>query len=155
MLSEEKIKLMTQLALYESGQGKKDLEISRFNLRQYQYMEMAKAGLASISGFLLLLILLFLLFFNRVIDLIKTQSFYKYGIAFFLIVLFGTIAQMIYARNDAKKRYEEAVPRVREYKKNVTKLYYFYEIQETSDTMQQEGLKETIEEGLDEQTIDF
>lgn len=155
MLSEEKIKLMTQLALYESGQGKKDLEISRFNLRQYQYMEMVKSALASVSSFVLLAVLLFLLCFHRIVDLIKEQSFYKYGITFFFIAIFFTVVQMIYARNDAKKRYEEAVPRVREYKKNVTKLYYFYEIQETSDTMQQEGLKETIEEGLDEKTIDF
>lgn len=46
MVNEEKVKLMTKMAIYESGKGKMDLEISHFHTNEYMKMEVVSPSLS-------------------------------------------------------------------------------------------------------------
>ena len=50
MLNEEKVKIMTELAMYEEGEGKKYLPVSRYYRSDY-------IGLALIKNFFLVILL--------------------------------------------------------------------------------------------------
>lgn len=51
MVDEEKLKQMTKLAVYEAGEGKKDLKIGEFNRWDYVTMQMAKGWIYSTVAF--------------------------------------------------------------------------------------------------------
>lgn len=54
MLSEEKIKLMTKLAVYEKHTGKKTMKLTKFFQMDYVGWNMLKTGIAISIGYLML-----------------------------------------------------------------------------------------------------
>lgn len=150
MVNEEKVKLMTKMAIYESKEGETDLKISHFHINEYIKMEVIKAIIVDTLTYAIILGMLLMLFVDNVIEKIQNQEFQKY---LFMIVLGYIVFVMfdsIYARDRAKQRYLEARPRMRAYKKNLAKLHFMYELEEEKNTNpKKEELKEKIEEELD------
>ena len=58
MLDNRKIRLMTQLALYEKKVGKEDIKLSKFYRTDYVRLQVLKTGVMVTIGYLLLLALL-------------------------------------------------------------------------------------------------
>ncbi|MDO4942111.1 MAG: hypothetical protein Q4E73_04615 [Lachnospiraceae bacterium] len=155
MISEEKIKLMTKIAIYESDKGKKDLEIARFHIRQYINIETIQALAINTVAFGMVLCLIMLLFMNTVVQIVERHGYGKYIFFILLLYLAFIIVQGLYARMRAKEQYEEALPRIRQYKKYLTKLYYMYELKEQPEEIKQEELEEKLEEEMNAETIEF
>lgn len=155
MVNEEKIKLMTKMAIYESQEGKKDLEISHFHICQYIHIETVRAFILNTIAYCIVIGLGLLLFLDKVMDLIHHRGYQKYLILLFLLYLIFIMVEVMYTRARAKRRYEEAIPRVWSYKKNLTKLYYMYELKEETEVMKPENLEQKLEEELDAETIEF
>ena len=55
MVNEEKVKLMTKLAIYENTKGKKQLNISKYYKRDYVRFQMFKTAVSSTIAFMILL----------------------------------------------------------------------------------------------------
>lgn len=147
MVNEEKIKLMTKMAIYESNEGAKDLEISHFDIRQYVTLEMARSILTNSIAFLFVLIVLCVIEMEHVLKIVMKGTFGRYALAAFLIYLVFILITTYYAREQAKQRYKESRPRIKEYKKNLSRLRYMYEVR-SFDTAQlkPEELKRKLEE---------
>lgn len=155
MVNEEKIKLMTKLAIYESKEGKKDLEISHFNIRQYIHIETIQTLIKNTIAYLFIVGIGLLLFLDKAMKLFKGHGYRTYIVLLILIYFIFIIAEVVYSRNRARRRYEEAIPRVWAYKKNLTRLYYMYEVEEATEVMKPEKLEQKLEEELDAESIKF
>lgn len=147
MVNEEKIKLMTKMAIYESNEGVKDLEISHFDIRQYVTLEMTRSILTNSIAFLFVLIVFCVIEMEHVLKIVIKGTFGRYALAAFLIYLVFILITTYYAKEQAKQRYKESRPRIKEYKKNLNKLHYMYEVR-SFDTAQlrPEELKRKLEE---------
>ena len=55
MLNEEKIRLMTKLALYEQKEGKKDLPLSKYYRTDYLALKMINSTISMSLGYIVLL----------------------------------------------------------------------------------------------------
>lgn len=130
MINEEKVKLMTKLAIYESKKGKKQLNISKYYKRDYVRYNMFKAVVAATVSFIMLLAIYVLvnaedlLMSLNELDFMKEAT--KLGILYVVFILiYMIVARIIYAR-----RYEQVKPDVIIYNHNLKKLKEMYDKEE-------------------------
>ncbi|MCQ2492056.1 MAG: hypothetical protein MJ087_03335 [Lachnospiraceae bacterium] len=153
MISEERVKLMTKMAIYEAGEGTKDLDLSQYHKKQYIRIEVLKSIVVSSVFFWMVVGLAMLLLMQYVVPLIaqKETNYYRF-ILIGLYILFIVINAMI-TYNRAQKDYDEAMPRVKEYKKNLNRLYFEYETKAKPEDTKPKDLKKKLEEELDAESI--
>lgn len=72
MLNIRKTRLMTKLALYETGEGKKDIKLSKYYKSDYVRLQILKSILAVTFGYLLILAL---------IVMYKSEYLIKYAVS--------------------------------------------------------------------------
>lgn len=130
MINEEKVKLMTKLAIYESQKGKKQLNISKYYKRDYVRYNMFKTVVAATVSFIMLLAIYVLvnaedlLMSLNELDFMKEAT--KLGILYVVFILiYMIVARLIYAR-----RYEQVKPDVIIYNHNLKKLKEMYDKEE-------------------------
>lgn len=130
MINEEKVKLMTKLAIYESQKGKKQLNISKYYKRDYVRYNMFKTVVAATVSFIMLLAIYVLvnaedlLMSLNELDFMKEAT--KLGILYVVFILiYMIVARIIYAR-----RYEQVKPDVIIYNHNLKKLKEMYDKEE-------------------------
>ena len=130
MINEEKVKLMTKLAIYESQKGKKQLNISKYYKRDYVRYNMFKTVVAATVSFIMLLAIYVLvnaedlLMSLNELDFMKEAT--KLGILYVVFILiYMIVARIIYAR-----RYEQVKPDVIMYNHNLKKLKGMYDKEE-------------------------
>jgi len=122
MISEKKVKLMTQMALYESKEGHEDLQICEYDRKDYVSFHTIISLLWVTLGYMLVAVLLA---FNYIEVLIAKMSkalligLLGVGISGYIVflVLFGLIAVFIYGG-----KYDRARRRVKRYGRNLTRL---------------------------------
>ena len=117
MIKEEKVILMTKLASYESGKGKKDINIG------FQILKSVVA--ATVSFFAVFAVYVFYNFETLIQDIYKMDllSYGKTIIILYLCVVgaYGVISYVIYAN-----RYNKAKKNLRVYYANLRKLAGMY-----------------------------
>jgi len=94
MLNNNKVRLMTKLALYEDKKGKEDIRLSKYYKTDYVRYQIIKSMVSATLGFLLILVLIFLYKFeflirNAVTLDYKTIGMYILGIYIMIIALYG------------------------------------------------------------------
>jgi hypothetical protein len=67
MLNNNKIRLMTKLALYESKEGKEDIRLSKYYKTDYVRFQVIKSIISATLGYALILLLIFLYQFENII----------------------------------------------------------------------------------------
>ena len=87
MVNEEKVKLMTKMAIYESGKGKMDLEISYFHTNEYMKMEVVKSVIVNTIVYCAALGFILLLMMDKVIEAVNNHQFRKYMLLFVVAYL--------------------------------------------------------------------
>jgi hypothetical protein len=94
MLNNNKIKLMTKLALYETKEGKEDIRLSKYYKTDYVRYQVIKSIISATLGYALILVLVFLykseyIIRNAVILDYKSLGIYILGIYIIVIALYG------------------------------------------------------------------
>jgi len=122
MISEKKVKLMTQMALYESKEGREDLQICEYDRKDYVSFHTIISLLWVTFGYVLVAALLAINYIAVIIEkmsqafIIGLLGVAVSGFAVFL-VLFGLISAFIYG-----SKYDRARRRVKRYNRNLTRL---------------------------------
>lgn len=145
MVNEDKVKLMTKLAIYESTKGKKQLNISKYYKRDYVRYNMFKTAVTATLAFFMILggyILInaeeLLLKLNEM-DLLHEAT--KLGIIYAVFVIgYMVIARLVYAR-----KYEKVKPDVIIYNHNLKKLKEMYDKEEKEMKERRAGRGVTLE----------
>lgn len=156
MINEEKIKLMTKMAIYESGQGKADTQISHYHKAQYIKIEVVKSMLINSVVYVCLVSVGLLLFLDQVIIKLNAGQHKKY----IVLLIFGYVMFMLiegfYSHSRASEKYDEAQPRIRQYRRDLNKLFHICKMQEETkiETIEEEVVKEELD-GDRRENIDF
>ena len=127
MINEDKVILMTKMAAYESGKGKRDVTILNYFRGDYIGFQVLKAVLAAtLSFFLVFAVYIFYNFETFMQDIYKMDllSFGKSIIILYLCTVgaYGVIAYVVYSF-----RYSKAKKSLKTYYLNLKKLAGMYE----------------------------
>lgn len=143
MLNNDKIKLMTKLALYEQSNGKKSLPASKYYKDDYLGLKLINSAIVATLAFLLTLVCIVfvnietLIYDITTIDLVNVcRIVIVCYIAF--MVLYLTISYIVY-----KIKYNMIKDEVKEYDDTLKALYGIYKTEGT--------LQEALESGSDEE----
>lgn len=127
MINEEKVILMTKMAAYESGRGKKDIQILNYFRSDYIGFQIFKSVIAAtISFFALFAAYAFYNFETLIQDIYKMDllAFGKTIVILYLCAVgaYGVISYVVYA-----SRYNRAKKSLRTYYANLKKLTGMYD----------------------------
>ncbi len=127
MIKEEKVILMTKLASYEEGKGKKDLSVLNYFRSDYIGFQILKSVIAATLSFLAVFaVYVFYNFETLMQDVYKMDllSFGKTVVILYLCTVgaYGVISYVVYA-----SRYNKAKKNLRTYYANLKKLAGMYD----------------------------
>ncbi len=130
MLNEEKIKIMNKLAMYEQGEGKKYLPVSRFYRSDYIGLAMIRNFFVVTIGYCLVLAGIAVYFGEYLIDNIHKMDLVSIG----MVAVFGYVAVLVifsvltYIQYTVK--YHMAKKSVKNYYEDLTQLNKIYSREE-------------------------
>lgn len=127
MLDKNKVKLMTQLALYEQTQGKEDFKISEYYRKDYAGIHTICSFLWVTVGFVCVVALLALsgmdaLLSKLSLGLLITLGLMAVAAYLAIVIVYAVITSHIY-----NKKHRDARQRVKRYNHNLTRLLKMYE----------------------------
>ena len=127
MLNEERVKLMTRMASYETGEGKKNMNIGKYFRGDYIGMQVLKSVICATIGFGICFGLYLFYDFERFMqDIYKMDllSFAKNVLLVYVIVVvgYGVVSYLIYS-----SRYKKARKSLKKYYNNLRKLSGLYD----------------------------
>lgn len=127
MVNENKVKLMTKLALYEETQGKEDFKISEYYRKDYTGLHILCSVLWTTIGYVCLAALVGLGGLSFLMDHMSLKIIIILGIAavglyLAVVIVYAVIASRIY-----NKKHKNARQRVKKYNHDLTKLLKMYE----------------------------
>lgn len=122
MLSEEKIKLMTKLAIYEKHTGKKTMKLTKYFQMDYVSWNMLKTGIAVTIGYLLIIAVYIAYHFEEFVEEIYTMDYMALGREIaaryvMLLVIYMVVTFIIYS-----VRYSQGMKSLKRYQKNLKKV---------------------------------
>ena len=122
MLNEEKIKIMNKLAMYEQGEGKKYLPVSRYYRSDYIGLAMIKNFFLITIGYVLVLAGIAAYFGEYLVDNIHKMNLVALGIEavvgyIVVLVLFSVLTYIQYS-----VKYYRAKKSVKTYYEDLTRL---------------------------------
>lgn len=130
MVNEEKVRLMTRLAMYEQSTGREDLEKGKYFKSDYVKYNCLKTLVS--TTILYVVVVATYIYYNMgelVTQLVEIDLFsvaYKILIAYALVcIFFMVVAWFLYSY-----RYKKAKPHIIIYNQNLKKLIAFYENEE-------------------------
>ena len=130
MLKEEKIRLMTKLARYESGEGKEELRIARYYRSDYIGLALIKNFFLVTIGYGLILALIAAYNLEYLLDNVHKMDLVSLGV----VVLAGYVGTLVvytlltYIQYTVK--YHRAKKSVKEYYSQLTRLEKIYNREE-------------------------
>ena len=151
MVSEEKVRIMTELARYEKAYKEKDFHIDRYREEDYIRLETIKMSISLTAAFLGIILLIGASQMDRVIMTLRKGQM--------TVVLLGVLAVYLILffvyRSITKKRaireYQDVEVRIRMYDRHLEELLRLYEEKEKED----DSPTITSEEKADGQIIDI
>mgnify|MGYP005780538783 FL=1 len=151
MVSEEKARIMTELARYEKAYKDKDFHIDRYREEDYIRLETIKMSISLTAAFLGIILLIGASQMDRVIMTLRKGQM--------TVVLLGVLAVYLILffvyRSITKKRaireYQDVEVRIRMYDRHLEELLRLYEEKEKED----DSPTITSEEKADGQIIDI
>lgn len=127
MLNEERVKLMTRMASYEAGEGKKNMNIGNYFRSDYIGMQVLKSVISATIAFGICFGLYLFYGFEHLMQDVYKMDLLQLGkrvlLAYVVMVLvYGVISYVVYA-----SRYKKARKSLKKYYNNLRKLSGLYE----------------------------
>lgn len=126
MVKEDKVILMTKLAMYEQNEGKESIPVSRYYRSDYISKKLIETSVTTTIGYVLMVILLVLFKVDYLSDNIVKMDLFeicKQGLIGYVVtmILFLIIAYAVYSI-----RYRRIKESLAEYSENLKELYMMY-----------------------------
>lgn len=126
MIQEDKLKTMTQLALYEKKKGKQDLPIYNYQREDYIRFQRIKTIIAATAAFLIIVGFMIAWNIEVILSHFDTYEYQKIGVAVLVAYIVFLIFYMRVTSNTSREQYNAVRPRVRRYYRNLKKMEMFY-----------------------------
>lgn len=127
MINEEKVILMTRMASYESGRGKKDITILNYFRGDYIGFQVLKSVIAATISFVLLFAVYAFYNFETIMQDVYKMDLLEFGKSIIILYLcvvgaYGVISYVIYA-----SKYSKAKKSLKNYYNNLKRLAGLYD----------------------------
>lgn len=127
MLNEERVKLMTRMASYEAGEGKKNMNIGKYFRGDYISMQVLKSIISATIAFAVCFAMYIFYDFERFMQDIYKMDLLQFAkqvlVAYVIVVVgYGVISALIYSN-----RYRKARKSLKKYYNNLRKLSGLYD----------------------------
>ena len=126
MLKEEKIRLMTKLARYESGEGKEELRIARYYRSDYIGLALIKNFFLVTIGYALIVATVAVYFGEYLLENIHKMDLVTLGVYLIIGYVVVLVAYSILTYIQYSVKYYQAKKSVREYYSRLTELNKIY-----------------------------
>ena len=126
MINEEKIKIMTKLAMYEQGKGRKDLPVSRYYRSDYIGLALIKNFFLVTIGYCLIVAAVAVYFGEYLLENIHKMNLVMVGVYIVIGYLVVLVVYSILTYVQYSVQYYRAKKSVREYYGQLTELNKIY-----------------------------
>jgi len=143
MIKEDKVKLMTKLAIYEQGEGKKDIPTSKYYRSDYMSVKMIESFIATTIVYILIVVIGVLFNIDYLsenivsLDLVALGKEIAIGYAVILIVLM-IISYVVYSI-----KYKKIKKSLESYGEDLKTLYLMYKKEEMQAKRKEEVKADT------------
>lgn len=132
MVSEEKVLLMSKMAMFESDEGKDAIEIDKYTQKDYVFVQVIKTWVLSTIGFILVLFLALLLCLDSLVLLFSSVSLTVLLILLLILYIVCMFLACLLAKKRSIQRYNRAKTEMKKYNQYILELNAFYEAEKTS-----------------------
>lgn len=126
MINEEKVKVMTKIAMYEQGEGKKYLPISKYYRSDYIGLALIKNFFLVTLGYVLLIAAVSVYFGEYLMENIHKMNLVATGIYIVIGYVAALIAYSVLTYIQYSIKYYQAKKSVRKYYSELTELSKIY-----------------------------
>jgi hypothetical protein len=126
LIQVEKLKTMTQLALYEKQQGKQDFSVFRYRREDYIHFEKIKTVIAATAAFLIIGGFLAAWNIEVILSHFDTYNYKQIGVVILVAYIVFLIFYIRIVANQSRERYNTVRPRMRRYHRNLNQMTQFY-----------------------------
>ncbi len=126
MINEERIILMTKLAAYEKGEGKRNMAVGKYFMSDYISLHLLRTVISGTFAYLLAVGVYFLYFYEELLENLYTIDFAAMArnvVSYYVIflVVYGIITYVFFAL-----RFLKAKKSIKKYYQNLKKLNSMY-----------------------------
>lgn len=141
MVNEDRVKIMTRLAAYETGRGKEELKLIRYNRKDYVSFHVLATAIWFTVGYAAVLGLTVFLHIEFLISHIQSISLILLGVAAAAGYVVLLVVYLLIARKVYRKRHGRAKENARLYYMDLRRLNKLYEKerQQTGVFLEPEG----------------
>ena len=132
MLSEERIRLMTKMASYEEGEGKKYMPIKQYYRKDYVTLGMIKTFITSTIAFGILFLCWILYEMENITEFLADRDLTEFGMFILMIYLIFAACYQVIALIVYNWRYTKASASMKEYHSVMKKVARLQEKEERS-----------------------
>ena len=154
MVNEEKVKVMTQLAIYEQREGKQEIKISKYYKHDYMKYHGLNSVIASTFGFLLILLCVVVVKIDYIMEHINDLPYKKIFVTILAAYAIFVFLYYVITLIVAGRKYEKIREHLIAYNRNLKDLQKIYKEEENASTETITILEEK-EVKKDDATIDF
>lgn len=127
MLNENKVKVMTRMAMYENGQGAEDKKINMYYKRDYVSFKTLVSVIWMTIGYAMIVALGACIFFDEILKHISVDFLIAFIVAIVALYLAILLLYVIGASQFYKKKYTDARRRLKKFNHHLTRLNRMYE----------------------------
>ncbi len=143
MLNNDKIKLMTKLALYEEKNGKKTIPTSKYYKDDYMGLKMINSAIIATLAFLLTIACVVFVNIESLVYDITTLDFVYIGRLLLVLYIVFMLVYLIVSYVVYRIKYNTIKDEIKEYDNDLKELYSLYK--------KESSLQETLESGNDKE----
>ena len=133
MISEEKVKIMAEMAKYEKNYGKGDFRIYKYTKKDYVRSEKIKTSIALLISFLIMTGLLCIMQLDIVIMNLRDGKIIILAAVVLIIYIAVYLIYSHFIKKRAARHYDEVRARVLIYDKHLEELEMLYKVEENED----------------------
>ncbi len=123
MLNEEKVILMTRMAIYEKKQGRKDFKLSKYYRSDYVSLNMINTAIIATFLYVLIIGAIVMINIEKIMAEIVTMDIFGIGKTILIWYLIFVIAYMLVAYIVYSVKYRRAKKKLKKYDDDLRKLY--------------------------------
>lgn len=127
MLNEERVKLMTRMASYETGEGKKNMNIGKYFRGDYISIQVLKSIISSTISFVICFALYLFYDFENFMENIYAMDLVQFAKDVLVIYVVVTVGYALMTYIIFSVRYKNARKSLKKYYNNLRKLSGLYE----------------------------
>lgn len=127
MLNKDRIRLMTRLAVYEQGEGKEYIPMSRYRRKDYVAVQMIKTYICSTIAFGILSLLRILYEAETWLETLYQMDYQEYAIDILIQYLFFTVVYQAIAWVIYSRHYQKGQKNLKQYHSRLKKVEKLYE----------------------------